>query len=75
MADSVLNLGEKIVLAARLAAVEHIRQEIEAAWAAKAVGTVGDQFLGFTEEPETPLQRPIGSLLGEVFDRIEKGAA
>jgi len=28
MSDSVLNLGEKIVLAARLAAIEHVRQVI-----------------------------------------------
>ena len=28
MQDSVLTLGEKIVLAARLAAIEHIRREI-----------------------------------------------
>jgi hypothetical protein len=29
MQDSVLNLGEKVVLAARLAAIEHVRQMLE----------------------------------------------
>jgi len=29
MQRSVLNLGEQIVLAARLAAIEHVRQEME----------------------------------------------
>jgi len=31
MQDSVLTLGERIVLAARLAAIEHVRREMEAA--------------------------------------------
>ncbi len=29
MQDSLLNLGEKVVLAARLAAIEHVRQMLE----------------------------------------------
>ena len=75
MGNGVLNLGEKIVLAARLASVEHIRQEIEAAWAAKAVAPVGDGELRLTEEPEPPLETPVRVLLSDLFTNIEKGAA
>ncbi len=44
MQDSVLNLGEQIVLAARLAAIEHVRQEIEEkGQQAQRLGLVGDE--------------------------------
>ena len=41
MNDSVLTLGEKIVLAARLAAIEHVRREL-AQTSAEPDATAGD---------------------------------
>ncbi|MBC7783054.1 MAG: hypothetical protein H7144_04370 [Burkholderiales bacterium] len=44
MQESVLNLGEQIVLAARLAAIEHVRQEMEeGARRSQRLGLVGDE--------------------------------
>ena len=78
MNDSVLTLGEKIVLAARLAAIEHVRQELDAAapkrLAAKRTAvTVGDRRTGFTDEPDaSALSRPVPTLLAEYFGEIAK---
>ena len=75
--DSVLNLGEKIVLAARLASIEHVRQEIaaealRAEVAKREAGSVGDRANRFTDEPDSvALSQPVPVLLGEVFRRIE----
>ena len=83
MQDSVLTLGEKIILASRLAAIEHVRQELEAAQAesqrvtatggARADVDVGVQSAErFTEESDTEtLTRPVGVILKDVFTRIE----
>ena len=53
MKDSVLNLGEMIVLAARLGAIEHVRQELAEAQPERE-GLVGDKPTGFTDESEPP---------------------
>ena len=58
MKDSVLTLGERIVLAVRLAAIEHVRQEL-AEHQPERPGPVGDEPAGFTDESEPPrLHRP-----------------
>ena len=46
MNDSVLNLGERIVLAARLAAAEHIRRELAEASAEPDAAAEDNQVLG-----------------------------
>ena len=76
MDKSVLTLGEQIVLAARLAAIEHVRQELAplgqpADGVKRWVGDVGDVAIGVTDDTETEtLSRPLPELLGEVFGRI-----
>lgn len=75
MTDSVLTLGERIVLASRLAAIEHVRQELEAAKAASAleVKTGGAPSAGFTDESDAPaLSRPVGTILADVFSQLEQ---
>ena len=82
MQNSVLTLGEKIVLAARLASIEHVRQELDAARrldvqrqeaSDRAVRSVGDRSLGVTEDPEpVAFTRPVPVVLREVFRRLEK---
>lgn len=76
MQNSVLTLGEKIVLAARLASVEHVRQELDAIArrdaAKRDVKPVGDRPIRVTEDPDAiALTRPVPELLGEVFRQIE----
>ena len=83
MQKSVLTLGEKIILASRLASIEHVRQEIEAIEHARRhplprdassreAGPVGDRTIGFTEEPEAvAFSKPVPALLGDVFRRLE----
>ena len=76
MDKSVLTLGEQIVLAARLAAIEHVRQELEAIGSdaivsKRLVGGVGDAANEVTDDFGTEtLTRPLPELLGEVFGRI-----
>ncbi|MGC4030404.1 MAG: hypothetical protein QM754_01470 [Tepidisphaeraceae bacterium] len=67
---NVLSLGEMIVLSARLATIEHVRQEMDAIASRRTAGTGGDGADGATETPE--LTRPVPDLLGEVFAKIEK---
>jgi hypothetical protein len=79
MQSSVLTLGEKIVLAARLASIEHVRQELDALALSEAskrdVKPVGDRFVGVTDDPElVAFTRPVPDLLKEVFARIEAHA-
>jgi hypothetical protein len=48
---SVLNLGERVVLAARLAALEHVRQEMHRQAQLDAIGqAVDDDVLMFADE-------------------------
>ena len=80
MENSVLTLGEKIVLAARLAAIEHVRQELDAIGqrgnpavvvSKRSVGGVGDAASGVTDDADSEtLSRPLPELLSEVFGRI-----
>ena len=67
MQNSVLTLGEKIALAARLAAIEHVRQELDAATprrtaTKRTAATVGDRRTGFTDP----------ALLAEYFGEVAK---
>ncbi|MDB5327695.1 MAG: hypothetical protein JWM57_3264 [Phycisphaerales bacterium] len=83
MQDCVLTLGEKIILASRLAAIEHVRQELEAAQAdsqraarreALTGGARSDvqSAEGFTDESDAEtLTRPVNVILKDVFQRIE----
>jgi hypothetical protein len=67
MQDSVLNLGEKIALAARLAAIEHVRQMLEheqhdpqqgEQQGERRTGPGGARANRFKDEPASqPLQR------------------
>jgi hypothetical protein len=58
MKDSVLNLGEKIALAARLAAIEHVRQMLEEAQGERREDQGGAPIEGFKDEP-TPQTLPL----------------
>ncbi|HEY0009947.1 MAG TPA: hypothetical protein VGB55_14565 [Tepidisphaeraceae bacterium] len=67
MKDSVLNLGELVVLAARLGAIEHVRQEL-AEPRPEREGLVGDEPTGFTDESEPPtLQAFVHQRLANFF--------
>lgn len=83
MQDCVLTLGEKIILASRLAAIEHVRQELEAAQADSQRGAQREALTGgariealsvegFTDESDAEtLTRPVDVILKDVFQRIE----
>lgn len=70
MKKNVLSLGEMIVLSARLATIEHVRQEMDAIASRRTNGTGGADADG--ADDSTELTRPVPDLLGEVFAKIEK---
>jgi hypothetical protein len=77
MQESVLNLGEKIVLASRLAAIEHVRQAIsEQGSRAQRLRLVGDESTGSTDGSQPQLLLFIQQRWGEFYRRARtRGAA
>jgi hypothetical protein len=75
MQESVLNLGEKIVLAARLAAIEHVRQAMtEQDSRPDRLELIGDESA--TDGDESPLLLFIQHRWGEFYRRAKsRGAA
>jgi hypothetical protein len=77
MQESVLNLGEKIVLAARLAAIEHVRQALvdQHRREVRLDQLPGDEAAS-TDGPASPT---LGAFVREqwrgYYDRAKRGAA
>lgn len=69
MNETVLNLGERIVLAARLAAIEHVRQAmdqedqlsqtLEQVHSEQMIGALKERWGHLFDEPTTPKRKGV----------------